>query len=113
MENMNKDKNVDESWKDRADQEKRVDETTKVRPEMKMTFPIFVSSLGMQALAAMGELENPMTKKKETDLEQARYMIDIIEILQEKTKNNLTSEESQMMEGLLYQLRMLYVGKTK
>jgi len=67
----------------------------------------------MQALAALGEMENPLTKKKELDLEQAKYMIEIIEILQEKTKGNLTSEESQMIEGLLYQLRMLYVSKAK
>ena len=106
-------KNVDESWKDKADQEKHVENQPTARPEIKMTFPIFISSLGMQTLTALGELENPMTKKKEIDLEQAKYMIDIIEILQDKTKNNLTSEESQMMEGLLYQLRMLYVSKTK
>ena len=113
MEDINKEKNVDESWKDKADLEKKAENQPVQRPGMKMTFSIFVSSLGMQALAAMGEMENPMTKKRETDLEQAKYMIDIIEILQEKTKNNLSSEESQMMEGLLYQLRMLYVSKTK
>jgi len=106
-------KNVDESWKDRADVEKKTEPNENARPEMKMTFPIFISSLGMQTLAALGEMENPITKKKEMDLEQAKYMIDIIEILQEKTKNNLSSEESQMMEGLLYQLRMLYVNKSK
>jgi hypothetical protein len=47
------------------------------------------------------------------DLEQAQYMIDILEMLQEKTKGNLSDEEGQMMEGLLYQLRMLYVSKVK
>lgn len=113
MEDINREKNVDESWKEKADQEKKTEPTVPAPKDFKMTFAIFVSSLGMQALAALGELENPLTKKKETDLGQARYMIDIIEILQEKTKNNLTSEESQMMEGLLYQLRMLYVSKTK
>ena len=107
------DKKVDESWKDRADKEKKTENERKDEPRMQVTFPIFISSLGMQALAALGEMENPLTKKKETDLEQARYMIDIIELLQQKTKGNLTSEETQMMEGLLYQLRMLYVSKTK
>lgn len=106
-------KNVDESWKDRADKEKKTEDERKEGPKMQMTFPIFVSSLGMQALVALGEMENPLTKKKETDLDQAHYMIDIIELLQQKTKGNLTSEETQMIEGLLYQLRMLYVSKTK
>jgi len=107
------DKTVDESWKDRADKEKKVEDVGKTPVGFKMTFPIFVSSLGMQALAALGEMENPITKKKETDLEQAQYMIDIIEMLQERTKGNLSYEETQMMEGLLYQLRMLYVSKAK
>ena len=106
-------KNIDESWKDRAEVEKKADPEPPGPKEFKMTFPIFISSLGMQALAALGELENLITKKKETDLDQARYMIDIIEILQEKTKGNLTPEEAQMLEGLLYQLRMLFVGKSK
>ena len=106
-------KSVDESWKDRADKEKVVEDVEKAKPSFKMTFPIFISSLGMQTLAALGEMENPVTKKKETDLEQAQYMIDILEMLQERTKGNLSDEEGQMMEGLLYQLRMLYVNKAK
>jgi len=106
-------KNVDESWKDRADKEKKTEDAPKAPQGFKMTFPVFISSLGMQALAALGELENPVTKKKETDLEQAQYMIDILQMLQEKTKGNVSDEEGQMMEGLLYQLRMLYVSKAK
>ncbi|PIR65618.1 MAG: DUF1844 domain-containing protein [Candidatus Omnitrophica bacterium CG12_big_fil_rev_8_21_14_0_65_43_15] len=106
-------KKIDESWKNSAEKEKSVQNEPAPKQDFKMSFPVFVSSLGMQALAALGEMENPLTKKKELDLEQAKYMIEIIEILQEKTKGNLTSEESQMIEGLLYQLRMLYVSKAK
>ena len=113
MDDANKDKKIDESWKDRADREKKVEPEQPAEKEFQMTFPIFVSSLGMQALVALGEMENPVTKKKETDLSQARYLIDTIEMLQEKTKGNIAKQEVQMLEDMLYQLRMVYVSKTK
>jgi len=79
---------------------------------MEITFPVFISSLGMQALVALGELENPMTKQKEADLVQAKYIIDTIEMLKAKTVNNVTDDEKQMLEDVLYQLKLIYVKKT-
>jgi hypothetical protein len=66
----------------------------------------------MQALMALGEVPNPATGQPQADLEQARYLIDILGMLQEKTHGNLTSEESTLLEDLLYELRMKYVAQT-
>ncbi|MBU4305189.1 MAG: DUF1844 domain-containing protein [Candidatus Omnitrophica bacterium] len=74
------------------------------------TFSVFISSLAMQALIALGEIENPITNKKETEPEQAKYLIDTISMIQEKTKNNLTEEEAKIIDQILYELRMKYVA---
>jgi hypothetical protein len=109
------DKKIDEGWKDNIEKEKENAEKdlggSLQRPEA--SFPLFISSLGMQALMALGEIENPVTKKKETDLPQARYIIDTLQMLQEKTSANATQEEKKMLEEMLYQLRMVYVAKDK
>ncbi len=61
----------------------------------------------------MGLVENPLTKKKEKDLNQAKYLIDILSILEEKTKGNLTKDEQNYLQSLLYNLRMAYVEYSK
>ena len=76
-------------------------------------FPMFISGMGMQSLMHLGELENPLTQKKEKDIVQAKYIIDILGLLQEKTKNNLSDQEEKLLEGLLYDLRMKYVSASK
>jgi hypothetical protein len=108
------DKKIDEGWKDNIEKEKQDAETGPDSGlEAEASFPLFISSLGMQALMALGEIENPVTKKKETDLPQARYIIDTLQMLREKTSANATQEEKKMLEEMLYQLRMVYVAKDK
>jgi len=67
----------------------------------------------MQTLMALGELANPVTNVPEEDLEQARSLIDILGMLREKTKGNLSAEEDKLLENVLYELRIKYVSKTK
>jgi hypothetical protein len=76
-------------------------------------FSMFLSSLSMQVMMALGELPNPMTQERQEDLEQARYLIDVLGMLQAKTKGNLTGEEAKLLDGVLYELRMKYVSKTQ
>jgi hypothetical protein len=76
-------------------------------------FNMFISSLGLQALMALGEIENPITNKRDPDRAQAQYLIDTIGMLQEKTKGNLTAEEQNVIEQMLYELRMKFVGVNK
>ena len=76
-------------------------------------FNFFITTLAIQASIGLGQVANPATNKMEEDLTQAKFVIDTLGMLQEKTKNNLTSEESTLLENLLYELRMVYVDKTK
>lgn len=87
-----------------------MNENDKVDP--KPTFSIFVSSLGMQAMIALGKIENPLTKKMEKNSSQARFLIDTLQIIQEKTKNNLDKEEEKLLGEYLFNLRMVYVDET-
>lgn len=107
-------KKIDESWKDAIRKDKASGAGEGSREEApEASFGLFVTSLMMQALVALGEMENPVTKKKETSLAQSRFIIDTLEMLEEKTKNNLTKDESEMLGSILYELRMRFVAKSK
>ena len=69
----------------------------------------FVSGLAGQVLINLGLFENPMTGRKEANLEQAKYSIDLLQILQDKMRGNLTDEEEKLMSTILYDLRTRYV----
>jgi len=73
------------------------------------TLTLLLTSLGTQALMSLGQIPHPATNKPEFDLEQARHCIDLLSMLEEKTANNRTNEESQLLDGMLYELRMLFV----
>jgi len=103
-------KKIDESWKGRIEKEKKEAENQQ-QTYHEPTLSIFLSSLGMQAMIALGKLENPLTKKAEKNIEQARYLIDTLGILKEKTKGNLTAEEEKLLDESLYNLRLLYVNE--
>ena len=78
----------------------------------KMTFATFIISLNHSALVHMGMVEDPTNGTKAKNLELAKQTIDVIAMLEEKTKGNLTEEETMMIKSLLYDLRMVYVKET-
>ena len=78
----------------------------------KMTFATFIISLNHSALVHLGMVEDPSSGTKAKNLELAKQTIDVIAMLEEKTKGNLTEEEARMIESLLYDLRMVYVKET-
>lgn len=80
--------------------------------EMTPDFNLFISSLSMQALILLGEIDSPFTHKKEENMDQAKYVIDTISMLKEKTNSNLTDEEVSFVDNILYELRMKYTAKT-
>lgn len=108
-------KHVDESWKNSVEKEKGAEpaEPSPSGPP-EPNFPFFMSTLGMQALVALGEIQDPASEKIKTDpdLRQAKYLIDTMDMLVSKTKGNLTAEEEHMVQGLLYEVRMKYVSKS-
>ena len=77
-----------------------------------VTFSTFILSLASSTLVQLGEVPDPATGKTiAADPLTARHSIDILDMLREKTKGNLTEQESQMLESMLYELRMKYVMK--
>lgn len=78
-----------------------------------VTFSTFIMSLASSALVQLGEVPEPETGQMMDNLPIAKHTIDIISMLQEKTGNCLDPEEAQLIQGLLYDLRMKYIMKTK
>ena len=105
-------KKVDQDWKDQVDKEKGTAQD-KNEAYHQPTFTVFISSLGMQAMIAMGKLDNPMTKKREKSYDQARFLIDTLVVIQEKTKGNLDQEEDKALQEYLFNLRMMYVEEKR
>jgi hypothetical protein len=105
-------KKVDESWKEAVSKDKTAAPPADNAPEMpEVTFGLFISGLLMEALIAMGDVEHPSTKKKELSVPHAKFIIETLAMIKEKTKNNLTKEEGGSLEAILYDLRMRFVQK--
>ena len=112
---------IDEDWKKEAQKEKEVlaaqEEAEKKKagashrpagPLPKGNFAALVSMLTTQTLFALGLLEIE-GQQREPDLHLAKYNIDMLETLQEKTKGNLTKAEEKLLENTIHEIRMGYV----
>ena len=78
-----------------------------------LSFTTFVVSLASSAAIHFGDLPDPNTgERAEVNLEGAAQMIDILALLEEKTRGNLTLEERQVLEQVLYELRMRFIDAT-
>ena len=76
-------------------------------------FSTLVLSLATSAMVHMGVVPNPDGGAQEKDLPLAHQTIDTLEMLQHKTRNNLTDEEAKLLQTVLYELRMSYVKARK
>ena len=109
---------IDEDWKSQVEAEK---EALAKEPETGNTassgphdlppasFEMLVTTFASEAMVALGQLPNPFTNEHTLNWEHARYTIDMLQVLQDKTKGNLGTEEAAMLETLLHQLRLAYV----
>ncbi|HYC78964.1 MAG TPA: DUF1844 domain-containing protein [Planctomycetota bacterium] len=77
------------------------------------TFAFLVTNLATQALMALGEAPNPVTKATEFSAERAKFAIDLLDVLRVKTEGRLEDSERRFLEGALYELRMKYVRKIR
>jgi hypothetical protein len=109
-------KKVDEDWKRQASLEKEAaaveaeEGTANAAPyEGQMNFSGLVSMLATQAMLFLGAIPDPQTGQTRLDLEQARIPIDTLEMLKEKTKGNLSTQEAEQFKQVLSDLRMAYV----
>ena len=113
---------VDEDWKQQSKKEKEelaakeevekkeADQQQSQRgPLPKGDFAALISMLVTQAMFAMGLVNVEGQEPREPDLEMAKYNIDLLETLQERTKGNLTEEEEKVLENTISQIRMGYV----
>ena len=111
---------IDEDWKSqvKAERESLKEETAKSKPEdaedadpnmPPASFEMLLTTLATEAMVALGQLPNPATSKLVHRPNQAKYLIDTIEVLKEKTSGNLSPAETEALDGLLHQLKMAFV----
>lgn len=102
---------VDDDWKAEAKQEKErlAKETTEREPLPDPSFAELINMIAMQAMVGLGGMSGPGGERIPPNLEVAKHYVDMLQILDDKTKNNLTDEEKQLLDQLLYEMRMRYV----
>jgi Domain of unknown function (DUF1844) len=106
---------VDDDWKSKVEKEKeqlaRDSGSKQGAPEYPPAeFSILVSSYATQALMALGIMPDPYTQKVESNRPLAKHLIDMLGVIDEKTKGNLSSEEQEMMTETLHQLRLMFLS---
>lgn len=82
-------------------------------PLREINFATFILSLSSSAMLHFGDIEDPVSGKKERNLQGAKQTIDMIDMLKEKTKGNLTKEEEMLIDNVLYELKIRYVDESK
>ncbi len=131
---MDQDKYIDEAWKESVESEKQKSKSelgpgsvnsqkaSVPNPKTGQTeagdygdanFLGYVASLAYQTMVFLGEAPNPFTQKVERNLTQAKFMIDTLAMLREKTAGNLTKEEEDSLNTTIYELQMIYVELTQ
>ena len=94
--------------------EEKTEATAKEQGEaFQIDFSTFVLSLTSSAFIGLGDMPDPATGKKEVNLPAVQQTIDMLTMLRDKTKGNLTEEEHKLLEQLIYELQVKYVSKAK
>ncbi len=134
---MEKEKYVDESWKDTVAEEQRkarhvepssaqsalagnsqaIESTAKKEvppdPQTEISFIEYLSSLAYQAMIFLGEVPHPASGLPEKDLRQAKIFIETLVLLRHKTRGNLNKQEEDTLNASLYELQMRFVELAK
>ncbi|MDZ4658249.1 MAG: DUF1844 domain-containing protein [Bythopirellula sp.] len=109
---------IDEDWKSQVEKEKETfAQKAAAEPAAEAdpynlppaSFEMLVTTFASEAMVALGQLPNPFTNEHSISWEHARYTIDMLQVLQDKTKGNLSPEEAGMLETILHQLRLAFV----
>ncbi len=102
-------KKVDEAWKNAVENEKQalssqgIPKSAGLEPKPDPQFLQFLQTLGMQAVMML----------EESEMEQAKFLIDTIRTLKKKTQGNLAQEEEALLQNLVYELELKYVERSK
>ena len=89
------------------------EDAAKTAEEPQLDFFNYIASLGFQTMIFLGEMPNPITNQVEKNLKQAKFLIDTLVILRDKTKGNLSKEEDDLLNGSIYELQLRYVDLSK
>jgi len=82
-------------------------------PESEVNFSSFVMSLATQAMVQLGQMAPPPGMEIPVDVESGKGTIDILAMIQQKTRGNLSKEEAKFLEDVLHTLRISYVKRAK
>ncbi len=89
------------------------DDRADIPPLPPVNFSTFILSLNSSALMHLGEIPMPGSDETTKDLNMARHSIDVIAMLEEKTRGNLTEDEEKLLKHVLYDLRMKFIAASK
>jgi hypothetical protein len=98
---------------DAASQEKKGEDREPVSDLPEITFSSFILSLGTSALVHLGEVPDPVTRKPDKHLPLAKQTIDMLAMLLDKTKGNLSPDEEKLLDHLVADLRWRYIHEAK
>jgi len=117
---------IDEDWKAQVEAEREAlrkkqeatptgGPTEKPEPEAPRPLPpaslaTLIASLALQATISLGLVDDPKSGPPQPHFDQARHLIDMLQMLEDKTAGNRTSEESRLLDNSLHELRMAYVA---
>jgi len=73
------------------------------------SFEMLLTTLATEALVALGQVPHPVTGKMQAYRNQAKFLIDTVDVLRQKTAGNLTTSEQQVIDSLLHQMRLVFV----
>jgi hypothetical protein len=113
---------VDEDWKAQVEREKELARKQADAPappsdaEMELPAPsltLLVSMFATEALMALGQIPHPVSGKHEANLEQAKHLIDLLQVIEDKTAGNRAADESAMMTQVLHELHLAFVAVQK
>ncbi len=102
-----KNENGEEKFEIPGEKDSGEGESTLRFPEI--NFSTFIFSLNTSAIVHMGIMKDPSTNRKSKNLSMAKQTIDILSMLEEKTKGNLSADEEKMLKSILYDLKIMYV----
>ena len=80
---------------------------------MEPDFFRYIQGFATQILIHLGEIDNPLQNKKTINLDLAKYSIDLLGLIKQKTEGNLTEEEEKFINGALYDLRMKFIAQSR
>ena len=80
---------------------------------MEPDFFRYIQGFVTQILIHLGEIDNPLQQNKTINLDLAKYSIDLLDLIKQKTEGNLTEEEEKFINGALYDLRMKFIAQSR